>query len=103
MSERLAKELAKLRQNQLRPYSRIFTIADCKKGFNGACRDAALNDLHFHDLRHTGTTRMVRSGQLSIAEVMKITGHTQIKTFLRYLNLDSIEIGKISHRLDAVA
>lgn len=65
---------------------KIFPIADPKKAFGTACRLAGIEDLHFHDLRHTATTRMVRAG-IPHTEVMKITGHTQIKTFLRYLNL----------------
>lgn len=65
---------------------RIFAIADPKRAFLTACRLAEIEDLHFHDLRHTATTRMVRAG-VPHTEVMKITGHTQIKTFLRYLNL----------------
>lgn len=60
---------------------------DCKKAFNNACRDAKIADLHFHDLRHTATTRLVQSGaQPGI--VMKTTGHTQFSTFARYVNPD---------------
>jgi len=64
----------------------VFGINSPSKSFDTACTRAGIDDLHFHDLRHTGTTRMVRAG-IPHAEVMKITGHTQIKTFMRYLNL----------------
>lgn len=57
-----------------------------RKAFATACRRAEIKDLHFHDLRHTATTRMIRAG-VPHAEVMKITGHTQMRTFMRYLNL----------------
>jgi integrase len=58
-----------------------------KRSFATACRLAAIENLHFHDLRHTSTTRMIQSG-MEPMEVMKITGHRQMSTFLRYLNVD---------------
>jgi hypothetical protein len=33
-------------------------------------------------------------------EVMKITGHSQIKTFLRYLNITSETANKVALKLD---
>lgn len=65
---------------------KVFSIQSASKAFRTACERAEIADLHFHDLRHTGTTRMIRAG-IPHAEVMKITGHRQLKTFLRYLNL----------------
>lgn len=62
-------------------------IRDCKTAFNTACRKAKITDLHFHDLRHTATTRLVQSGA-SPSITMKITGHTQFATFARYVNPD---------------
>lgn len=104
MAARLAEILAQLRQNSVgRLSARVFGVKDFKKAFNGALRDAELYDVHFHDLRHTGITRMVRSRQLSIPEIMKISGHTQLKTFLRYLNLDDFAMSEISARLSSAA
>lgn len=76
----------------------IFNAASASKAFTTACRRANITDLHFHDLRHTGTTRMVRAG-IPHTEVMKITGHTQIKTFLRYLNLGNTTVQDIADKL----
>jgi integrase len=60
-------------------------------------RDAAkLSDLHFHDLRHTAITWMLLAG-IPEAKAMKISGHTQWKTFLRYVNI-SQEIAQIAGR-----
>lgn len=74
-------EIAVDRRNGL-----VFGIADTiKKGWLSACRDAGIEGLKFHDLRHTAITRMVAEG-LPIAEIMKISGHTQITTFQRYVN-----------------
>ncbi len=66
---------------------RVFGIMSARKAFATACRRVGIKDLHFHDLRHTATTRMIRA-KIPHAEVMKITGHTTLKTFLRYLNLE---------------
>ena len=41
-------------------------------------------DLHFHDLRHEGTTRLVHGGDLSQLAVGRITGHRDFRTLSRY-------------------
>jgi len=88
MTPRVKAEFMKLAQSK----GKVFAITSARKAFATACRRAKITDLHFHDLRHTATTRMIRAG-VPHAEVMKITGHTQIKTFMRYLNLvdDSVQ------------
>ena len=64
----------------------VFGVASVKNSFKTACRLANIRDFRFRDCRHTATTRMVSSG-IPQAEIMKMTGHTQLKTFLRYVNL----------------
>jgi len=63
------------------------------------CRETGINDFRFHDCRHTATTRMIASGSPH-TEVMKITGHTQLKTFLRYLNITQETTNSVAMRLD---
>lgn len=63
----------------------IFPQRDFAKAFIKAREEAKLNDLHWHDLRHSMTTRLVESG-MADNFVMKITGHEQQATFLRYVN-----------------
>jgi hypothetical protein len=43
-------------------------------------------NLHFHDLRHEGTTRLVQGGDLCQLAVGKITGHRDFRTLSRYFN-----------------
>lgn len=81
MTPRVKAELDKLKGK-----GTIFNYRSVRQAFSTACDRAKIKDLHFHDLRHTATTRMIRAG-IPHTEVMKITGHTQLKTFLRYLNL----------------
>lgn len=64
----------------------VFVVRSVKTSFRTACRNANLVGFRFRDCRHTATTRMVNSG-MPQAEIMKMTGHTQLKTFLRYVNL----------------
>jgi integrase len=64
---------------------RLFGIKSIKTAWRTACRLAEISDCRFRDLRHTAISRMVQS--LPHAEIMKATGHTQLKTFLRYVNL----------------
>lgn len=58
-------------------------IADIKNAFTGACEDAGLEDLRFHDMRHTAATRMGEAGvdPFTIAAIM---GHKDIKTTSEY-------------------
>lgn len=44
---------------------------------------AAIEDLHFHDLRHEATSRLFEQG-LNMMEVMTITGHTTTEMVERY-------------------
>ncbi|NNE66213.1 MAG: tyrosine-type recombinase/integrase, partial [Pyrinomonadaceae bacterium] len=79
----------------------VFGIkSSTKTAFRSACKLAGVEDFVFHDCRHTATTRMIASGSPH-AEVMKITGHTRLKTFLRYLNISSKTSSKVAGRLDS--
>lgn len=71
-----------------------------KNAWKKLCEIAEIDDLNFHDLRHTATTRMINAG-VPHTEVMKITGHTQIITFLRYLNLSNESLVRSANMLDA--
>jgi integrase len=68
--------------------------------FNKACADAKIKDLNFHDLRHTATTRMIEDG-MELMLIMKITGHTQMKTFQRYINLHEELAKRIAEKREA--
>lgn len=78
----------------------VFDITDTiKTPWKTACRLAKLEDFRFHDCRHTATTRIIASGSTH-TEVLKITGHSQIKTFLRYLNITSETANNVALRLN---
>lgn len=81
------------------PNSSVFGVGDSiKTAWKTACKLANVEDFRFHDCRHTATTRMIASGSPH-TEVMKITGHSQLKTFLRYLNITTETANKVANRL----
>jgi len=48
-------------------------IAWLKRSFKTACRNAQIEGLRFHDLKHTAITRMVEAG-IPIIDISKIVG-----------------------------
>jgi len=93
LTMRLAQELTALyEQSPKNPSGLVFGVADVKRAFNGARKDAGLAEDHpklrrlrFHDLRHTAATRLVGL-HIPLAEVGKVLGHSQPKTTWRYIN-----------------
>ncbi len=56
------------------------------KAFRRACEAAGIRNLHFHDLRHEGTSRLFKKG-LTAERVMEITGHRSYASLKRYTHL----------------
>lgn len=54
--------------------------------FTRAVRDLRIEDLHFHDLRHEGTSRLFEAGY-RIEQVALVTGHKDWKMLRRYTHL----------------
>lgn len=50
-------------------------------------------DLHWHDLRHEGTCRLLADG-VDIRIIQLVLGHSDIKTTRRYLNITDEELRK---------
>lgn len=64
----------------LKPYVSIFYAWDTAR------REAGLDDVRIHDLRHSYASFLVNAGR-SLYEVQRLLGHTQIKTTQRYAHL----------------
>lgn len=64
------------------------------KYFKEACDAYGIPDLHFHDLRHEGTSRLFEQGY-AIEQVALVTGHKDWRNLRRYTNLkpESLSIG----------
>ena len=54
--------------------------------FTRACQRLGIDDLHFHDLRHEGVSRLFEVGY-QIHEVAQFSGHMDWATLRRYTNL----------------
>jgi integrase len=66
------------------PY--VFETTDPNKWFTKACKLAGLENLHWHDLRHTFGSRLVMDG-VPLRAVAELMGHSQITTTQRYAHL----------------
>jgi integrase len=96
ISDRLKTELEKMpdRTGQV-----FLKLGDYKRSWGTALKRAGIpKGTRFHDLRHTGTTQMVESG-VPVPIAMKITGHTQNKTFNRYVNPSTAAIQNAGKQL----
>lgn len=67
---------------------RVFAIGEStvSKYFTEACRVLSIPDLHFHDLRHEGTSRLFEAGY-EIQQVALVTGHKDWRHLRRYTQL----------------
>lgn len=54
--------------------------------FTRACKDLGIVDLHLHDLRHEGTSRLFETG-FQIPQAALVTGHRDWKMLRRYIHL----------------
>ena len=84
MSEMLFQML--LKRSGVRDISgRVFPyeMTAVKDAFERTVRKAKLEDLHFHDLRHTFATRLIQNG-VDLYAVKQMMGHRSIKTTERY-------------------
>ena len=62
-------------------------VANLEYNFRAAVRRSGLNDLRFHDLRHTFATRLVQSGA-DIYAVQRLLGHKSLEMTSRYAHHD---------------
>ncbi|MGS1076634.1 site-specific integrase [Pseudoxanthomonas beigongshangi] len=84
----LLGDAAKIIERQEREGALIFPYKADSVGaaFRRACIRLQINDLHFHDLRHEGTSRLFERGY-QIHEVALVTGHRDWKSLKRYTQL----------------
>lgn len=56
------------------------------RAFTDVCRELSIPDLHLHDLRHEGISRMFEAGY-AIEQVALVSGHADWRHLRRYTNL----------------
>lgn len=76
------------RQRKIEGEPRIFPVTDgtISTIFPRACKALGIDDLHFHDLRHEGVTRLFEQGY-AMEQVMLVSGHRDTKMLMRYVQL----------------
>lgn len=62
------------------------TMPQLRSQFERARKEINADDLHFHDLRHEGTSRLFEKG-LNIIEVQSMTGHKTLEELKKYTHL----------------
>lgn len=89
MSSKLRETLLKLHKTKsnniyvfTNPYSGT-KYNDIKRTFHTVCKLANVENLRFHDLRHTAATRMVDAG-IPLPVVKQVLNHANIQTTMRY-------------------
>ena len=80
----LLEEQRELRLNP--PECFPYNAKSAGTAFQRACKELKIIDLHFHDLRHEGTSRLFEAG-LTIEQVPLVTGHKDWKMLRRYTQL----------------
>lgn len=65
--------------------------------FRRGCRALGIEDLHFHDLRHEGTSRLFEAG-FAIDQASRVTGHKDWKMLRRYTHLKAEALHAFARR-----
>lgn len=68
------------------------TASAVKQSFSRAATRAKIEDFHFHDLRHEGTSRLAE--KLQMHELMKVTGHEDTRMLARYYHPRAEDLAK---------
>lgn len=71
----------------------MISESQLRRAWEEARKDIDAPDLHFHDLRHEGTSRLFEKG-LNVFEVQSITGHKTLSELRKYTHLEPRNILK---------
>lgn len=80
------------------PFGKIYA----SKQFYAACVLAKVHDMHLHDLRHEGISRLFELG-FKIEEVAMVSGHTDWSTLARYTHLKPASLVERERQLRRLA
>lgn len=85
------------------PDDLVFGVrSNVKSAWSTIRRALGLEDVRLHDLRHTNATRLERSQKVSLAQLSRWLGHTNVKTTFRYVNQDDSVLEEAAGALDAI-
>ena len=69
-----------------------YTSSGFKSAWRNALAALAIQDLHFHDLRHEAISRFFELGTLNVMEVAAISGHRSMNMLKRYTHLRAYQL-----------
>jgi integrase len=72
-----------------------------RTAFLKACRSGGIENLRFHDLRHTFNTNMRKAG-VDHSVIMKLTGHKSPSMFQRYNTVDIADAKEAYQKLEGL-
>ncbi|RDK09165.1 site-specific integrase [Cupriavidus lacunae] len=77
----------------------VFPINDStlQKAWKRIAARAGLDDLHLHDLRHEGISRVAETRKFSLVDLQAFSGHRDTRMLMRYAHLCTT---KLAHSLD---
>jgi len=93
------KESTSGESERMRPNGRVFIITENREWWKMALSEAGIEDLRWHDLRHTAATRMVAAG-VHLRLVQKALGHGSITTTNRYAHVLQSELNDAMSNLN---
>lgn len=73
-------------QPRIAPFVFPYNHESVSAAFERACDALDIEDLRFHDLRHEGVSRLFELGY-SAMEVMLVSGHRDVNSLRRYLQI----------------
>jgi integrase len=79
------------------PEARVFDIRNIRRLWVAAKASANIQNLRFHDLRHTFATHALMNGA-SLAELQRALGHSDIKTTMRYAHVEADAVASVFDR-----
>jgi len=99
-----AVALIKEQMERVSPQGAIFPYCSRSIGaaFRRACIELQIVDLHFHDLRHEGISRLFEA-DWDIPQVASVSGHKDWKMLQRYTHLRPSYIATRARRRDATS
>ena len=100
LTQEAAAALAELIQaGQLQPGDRLFGLASIRRSYAFVCRAAGVQGVTLYAWRHLNATDMVRA-KVPDPIAMKSLGHTEYRTFKRYVTIDKEVAGESAASLD---
>jgi len=77
-----------------RTSDRVFTITNdlLSNAWARICARASIEDLHVHDLRHEGISRVAETSKFSLIDLQAFSGHRDVRMLLRYAHLCTTQL-----------